>query len=92
MPTSTSTPDLLNRALVRALVGEHEALYQLSPFFHAAIDSLAMMLPSMVKGLVADARERDAFIKEMVAQLEKGPVGGYPPFALDRPPLGDNDG
>lgn len=42
------------------LVGKHERLYVMSADFHAAVDTLAQMLPAMVDGLAAAARERGA--------------------------------
>lgn len=49
------------RELIEALVGrEHAELYHTSASFHAAVHTLASMLPAMVGGLAEEAQRQDA--------------------------------
>lgn len=49
------------RLLVEALVDDdHVELYHESASFRYAVDAIAQLLPPMVKGIAAEARETDA--------------------------------
>lgn len=55
--------------LIRALVGDKLHLYQTSSSFHAAMNTLADMLPVWVEGFAGGARQADARMQSLIMGL-----------------------
>lgn len=81
---SVPEPVRRERLLVDGLVGPHRELYHHSASFRAAVKVLAQMLPLMVEGLAADARQRRDYQQEKLEAL-MGP-GAFP---IDNAELAD---
>ena len=72
--TGTGEPEavVFAQALREGLVGPHRLLYHRSAGFHAAIDTLAQMLPAMVNGLASSASADGQAVDELVAGVKQG--------------------
>lgn len=68
---SVPEPVRRERLLVDGLVGPHRELYHHSASFRAAVKVLAQMLPLMVEGLAADARQRREHRQEQLETLTR---------------------
>lgn len=60
------------RELIRALVGQRQRQWHEDPYFHAAIENLARMLPHMVAGLALESqRQRKDHGEEAAWQMNQ---------------------
>lgn len=62
-----------NRELRAALVGRFVELYQIDAQFHAAIETLSLLLPYWVEGLAAEAEQRQEDLEEAITRLSAYP-------------------
>ena len=55
-----------------ALIGEHKRLYQTNATFHASVNVLTQLLPSMVNGLAAEAKGVEADVSDRIERMLGG--------------------
>lgn len=63
-----------NADLLAALVGRFGHLYQTEAQFHAAMKTLALLIPIWVEGLAAEAEQRQEDHEERIRQIEAYPT------------------